>query len=77
MDNFTFLAQSGLITLIAIGLAWYYKELYKKPKLYYDLWAPYIIGDEKIVPIIIGNSGHAKATNVRLIINCDGGIRIA
>jgi len=74
MDIITFLAQSGLISLFVTGLAFYYKEFYKKPELYYDLWAPYIIDDEKIVPIIIGNSGHAKATNVRLTINCDGKI---
>ena len=70
MDYLIILINGGIISIIPTILLIYYKISYNKPKLYYsnDLQS-YSMDDEIIFPIIIGNNGHAKATNVRLTID--------
>ena len=65
----------GVAGIIIVIIGFYYFEFYKIPKLTYQIFRPYEKQDEKIVPIIIGNEGHANATNVRLTIKCNGPIQ--
>ena len=75
MDSITFIASSGLITLIGSISYFIYIEFYRIPQLNYEILPTYIIEDEKIVPVIFRNEGHANATNVRIKINCSGPIQ--
>ena len=75
MDSITFIASSGLITLIGSISYFIYIEFYRIPQLNYEILPTYIMEDEKIVPIIFRNNGHKNATNVRLKISCSGPIQ--
>ena len=75
MDLITFIASSGLIALIGGVFYFVYSEFYKVPRLNYEILPTYVIEDEKIVPVIFRNEGHANATNVRIKINCSGPIQ--
>lgn len=75
MNIVTFIASSGLFTLIGGILSFIYWQYYNLPKLNYEILPTYIMGDEKIVPVIFRNEGHAKATDIRIKISCSGPIQ--
>ena len=57
------------------GLYFAYNEWYKTPKLTYETLDSYpLSSDEYVIPIIIRNEGHEKATNVRITIYDAGNI---
>ena len=74
MDIINLLISSGAFAVIVVILGFIYKEFYKVPRLSYQILRPYVKADEKLVPIIFSNDGHANATKVRLTINCNGPI---
>lgn len=74
MDIINIFSGGAFAAVLAI-LGFIYKEFYKVPRLSYKIIRPYVKADEKIVPIIFSNDGHANATNVRLTINCNGPIQ--
>jgi hypothetical protein len=66
-----------IVGLIFGGINFAYNEWYKVPQLTYETLDSYpLSGDESIVPIIIRNEGHEKATNVRITIYTGGNIQI-
>ena len=67
--------SGGAFAAVLVILGFVYKEFYKVPRLSYRIIRPYVKGDEKTVPIIFSNDGHANATNVRITINCNGPIQ--
>ena len=68
------LFSGGAFAVVVVILGFIYKEFYKVPRLSYQILRPYVKADEKLVPIIFSNDGHANATKVRLTINCNGPI---
>jgi len=72
--DITNIFTGGSFAIILAILGFIYKEFYKVPRLSYQILRPYVKADEKIVPIIFRNDGHANATKVRLTINCNGPI---
>ena len=67
---------SIIIGLIVAGAGFTYHEWYNIPKLTYEELDSYPIGNEgKIIPIIIRNDGHDKATNIRITIDTGGQIQ--
>jgi len=64
-----------IIGIIAGGFNFAYNEWYKTPKLTYETLDSYpLSNEEQIIPIIIRNEGHEKATNVRITIYSGGDI---
>lgn len=60
---------------IAGGFIFAYNEWYKTPKLTYETLDSYPLNnEEQIIPIIIRNEGHEKATNVRITVYSGGDI---
>ncbi len=76
MDIIELISSGGVAAIILAALGFVYKEIYKQPKLTYQILRPYVRGDERIVPIIFRNEGHANATNVRITITCSGPIQV-
>ena len=74
MDIINLLFSSGTFAVVVVILGFIYKEFYNVPRLSYQILRPYVKADEKLVPIIFSNDGHANATKVRLTINCNGPI---
>ena len=75
-----FLKEYGLIGiiigLIIAGAGFTYNEFYNIPELTYEELDSYPLGNEgNIIPIIIRNEGHDKATNIRITINAWGQIK--
>lgn len=67
---------SIIIGLIVAGAGFTYHEWYDIPKLTYEELDSYPLGNEgKIIPIIIRNEGHDKATNIRITIDAGGQIQ--
>lgn len=67
---------SIIIGLIIAGAGFTYHEWYDIPKLTYEELDSYPLGnEEKIIPIIIRNEGHDKATNIRITIDAGGQIQ--
>ena len=65
-----------IIGLIAGGFYFAYDEWYNTPKLTYETLDSYPLStSEQIVPIIIRNEGHEKATNVRITVYASGDIQ--
>ena len=61
-----------IVSLVTIAGA-YYEIVYDKPILTYEILNTYPLPDQsQIVPVIIKNEGHAKASNVRIIIEAEG-----
>lgn len=68
-------ALGAIIGIIAGGFNFAYNEWYKTPKLTYEILDSYPLSDdEQIIPIIIRNEGHEKATNVRITVYSGGDI---
>ncbi|VVB94055.1 Uncharacterised protein [uncultured archaeon] len=67
-----------IITIALIifgGASFIYNNWYKTPKLTYETLDSYPLSNEEyIIPIIIRNEGHEKATNVRITVYTAGNI---
>ena len=65
-----------IIGLILAGFNFAYDEWYNTPKLTYEILDSYpLSASEQIIPIIIRNEGHEKATNVRVTVYASGDIQ--
>lgn len=69
------LFSGGAFAAVLGFMVFIYTEFYKVPRLTYRIIRPYVRGDEKIVPIIFSNDGHANATDVKIVIICNGPIQ--
>lgn len=64
-----------IVTIIFGAATFVYNNWYKTPKLTYETLDSYSLSsDEYIIPIIIRNEGHEKATNVRITVYAAGNI---